>query len=116
MVVVSWYGMSTSLPPRERGLKLQFGCGHLDHIVAPPAGAWIEIKASAAALGDWTVAPPAGAWIEIQGGPGEARIDVVAPPAGAWIEILRLHKNNSEKMSLPPRERGLKFQLTVWIH
>ena len=55
-----------SLPTRERGLKsvqslLQFPAD----LVAPYAGAWIEItKVSEMSFGS-TVAPYAGAWIEI---------------------------------------------------
>ena len=55
-----------SLPTRERGLKFIF-CGRKLEIalVAPHAGAWIEIVP----YDEWTefeeVAPHAGAWIEI---------------------------------------------------
>ena len=36
----------------------------------------------------------------------------VAPFAGAWIEILTVHSFCRLRMSLPSRERGLKFSLT----
>ena len=56
------------------------------------------------------VAPLAGAWIEIS----EATIltlqPSVAPLAGAWIEIALVHLySENVKMSLPSRERGLKY-------
>ena len=37
----------------------------------------------------------------------------VAPFAGAWIEIDRRHGITSSKLSLPSRERGLKFVKSV---
>ena len=55
-------------------------------MVAPRAGAWIEISVYPAALISCWVAPRAGAWIEISNG-----LDVDCPQA-----------------SLPVRERGLK--------
>ena len=56
----------SSLPSRERGLKYNFiMCDKLSEIVAPLAGAWIEI-AVADIKSRWSdVAPLAGAWIEI---------------------------------------------------
>jgi len=63
----SW-GVSASLPSRERGLKFAL----LEVFsrffkVAPFAGAWIEIKLEQSIGGVETlVAPFAGAWIEIQ--------------------------------------------------
>ena len=78
-----------SLPSRERGLKL-----HLSIIVilwlgvAPLAGAWIEIKLTVL---------------------DHARL-TVAPLAGAWIEIFADYAPYTDvKLSLPSRERGLKF-------
>ncbi len=58
------------------------------------------------------VAPSAGAWIEIGKPHSIVYIQAVAPSAGAWIEILLLIKwigRNDE--SLPPRERGLKYRI-----
>ena len=56
-----------SLPVRERGLKLGLdSCEECHHIVAPRAGAWIEIAFSSTHGGVSCVAPRAGAWIEIQ--------------------------------------------------
>ena len=55
------------------------------------------------------VAPLAGAWIEIETSKIEVDGTVVAPLAGAWIEISRRGGNvNAESSSLPLRERGLK--------
>ena len=55
-----------SLPMRERGLKsrLEEG-GKIIVIVAPHAGAWIEIYFLPRYLRQIPVAPHAGAWIEI---------------------------------------------------
>ena len=62
---------------------------HSQSIVAPLAGAWIEIAINNATAAVPKVAPLAGAWIEI------CLIDNrlvnldVAPLAGAWIEIVK---------------------------
>ena len=58
-------------------------------LVAPFAGAWIEIAREQPDKYFGSVAPFAGAWIEM---PEEWRIRKtypVAPFAGAWIEIRR---------------------------
>ena len=61
----------------------------LSLIVAPLAGAWIEISYAPLV---WSVqcpvAPLAGAWIEIQMVSHFIHAHIVAPLAGAWIEIL----------------------------
>ena len=55
-----------SLPSRERGLKLLYvRLGLTCYVVAPFAGAWIEIKNYSEYVGRRVVAPFAGAWIEI---------------------------------------------------
>ena len=56
-----------SLPTRERGLKC-LGDLHkyVVHIVAPYAGAWIEISTFQNHFSTSLVAPYAGAWIEIR--------------------------------------------------
>ena len=101
----------TSLPLRERGLKL-YGWKTMKECenVAPFAGAWIEIypyhsimapqvRRSLCGSVDWNplnaihawvigVAPFAGAWIEIVWGTLHALKYSVAPFEGAWIEIL----------------------------
>ncbi len=57
-----------------------------------------------------TVAPLAGAWIEIAPSRTCRRTASVAPLAGAWIEIQRMdHWTPSAVLSLPSRERGLKY-------
>ena len=60
------------------------------------------------------VAPLAGAWIEIYIPTGEEELYKVAPLAGAWIEMLVDGDCvDVPAGSLPSRERGLKFQ-TCW--
>ena len=55
-----------SLPSRERGLKSRYMTnGYTFFIVAPFAGAWIEIIVVWEYLWKKAVAPFAGAWIEI---------------------------------------------------
>ena len=101
-------------------------------LVAPSAGAWIEITTSAVPLAALAVAPSAGAWIEIlliyiifllrrwSLPPRERGLKLlfpeslfqslqVAPSAGAWIEITMGNRLNQHVLSLPPRERGLKY-------
>ena len=54
------------------------------------------------------VAPYAGAWIEILFIALQIRTDVVAPYAGAWIEIFIYCLYISTLVSHPTRVRGLK--------
>ena len=99
-------------------------------MVAPFAGAWIEIlivngrtqvpwslpsrerglkyKKMKNTLDFCTVAPFAGAWIEIDNTQWIYKSGIVAPFAGAWIEILKWTKTEEQPWSLPSRERGLK--------
>ena len=78
-----------SLPSRERGLKLKLAFRRL----ASP-----------------DVAPLAGAWVEILYWSGLCETGDVAPLAGAWIEItLTGVGSHILGLSLPSRERGLKF-------
>ena len=59
------------------------------------------------------VAPRAGAWIEMTRSLEGAAHDCVAPRAGAWIEItVNGYLIVRKKPSLPVRERGLKYDLT----
>ena len=60
-------------------------------MVAPFAGAWIEIKLMLTRTKWLTVAPVAGAWIEITSWATCARLASVAPFAGAWIGIQLAH-------------------------
>ena len=56
------------------------------------------------------VAPLVGAWIEIENPSGtEAGSGVVAPLVGAWIEIALQRGFDTQSMSLPSWERGLKL-------
>ena len=105
-----------SLPSRERGLKFyrerlpKFRNG-----VAPLAGAWIEMFQERTFPQPPRVAPLAGAWIEIR---QSASFDIspsVAPLAGAWIEIKRQKMLSPLLLSLPSRERGLKFCILITI-
>ncbi len=121
-----------SLPSRERGLKFRndFLC-FAPPIVAPLAGAWIEMGNRSSAESLRSVAPLAGAWIEIEQEAQSRTAKHVAPLAGAWIEIDTLISflENIEvaplagawieivcgnvvdiiPTSLPSRERGLKL-------
>ena len=58
-------------------------------MVAPLAGAWIEIILLLRLKCSNHVAPLAGAWIEIFDDDCEEQMCTVAPLAGAWIEIVR---------------------------
>ena len=79
-------------------------------VVAPFAGAWIEIASATIRQPSCTdVAPFAGAWIEIVRKSVQQLRAGVAPFAGAWIEILVLCANFHRVQSLPSRERGLKL-------
>ena len=76
---------------RERGLKCKKYSLTIDStVVAPHAGAWIEIISTRTLRELRKVAPHAGAWIEI-----------------TWLPCLRLLSGRS----LPMRERGLKFHI-----
>ena len=107
---MQWY---VSHPTRVRGLKcvptVTLG-GTL--LVAPYAGAWIEIAPlNVFNTLAYRVAPYAGAWIEIMDyTKGEFNYGV-APYAGAWIEMQSLFGNGDVKGSHPTRVRGLKLKL-----
>ena len=81
-------GIGLSLPTRERGLK--YGTTR-----------WVGTP--------WQVAPYAGAWIEIPELEDMLFEQSVAPYAGAWIEIPNSVSGVGKNLSLPTRERGLKF-------
>ena len=78
-------------------------------LVAPFAGAWIEIKYVIGYFSRHIVAPFAGAWIEMLNGVPISSAVVVAPFAGAWIEMTEAALPEDTPESLPSRERGLKF-------
>ncbi len=77
-------------------------------LVAPLAGAWIEIGSIRQGRNIPAVAPLAGAWIEMFMDIPEGDGEFVAPLAGAWIEIVKAKVNMDNVVSLPSRERGLK--------
>ncbi len=80
---------TVSLPSRERGLKCKVNdLKYRIILVAPLAGAWIEITAHIEVELNRSVAPLAGAWIEIMRISLRLEIITVAPLAGAWIEIV----------------------------
>ena len=56
-------------------------------LVAPFAGAWIEIYYVQSYRPNRSVAPFAGAWIEIELAHSFITFSHVAPFAGAWIEM-----------------------------
>ena len=68
---------------------MAFVCkGFVGALVAPYAGAWIEIVAQPVVTNQYgEVAPYAGAWIEIAKRDPSRNRKAVAPYAGAWIEI-----------------------------
>ena len=77
--------------------------------VAPHAGAWIEIFEFGEVILGNGVAPHAGAWIEIRCVLFGLLLRAVAPHAGAWIEMCSCAAAHAASMSLPTRERGLKY-------
>ena len=70
------------------------------HVVAPFAGAWIEILKEKILYLCIIVAPFAGAWIEIPGSRKAPQLSHVAPFAGAWIEI---HPDKKSEIESPSR-------------
>ena len=84
----------------------------IQDVVAPFAGAWIEMRTADRGPNGYHVAPFAGAWIEITiTTPWKKSLDV-APFAGAWIEIEMIHGITAYTQgSLPSRERGLKLHV-----
>ena len=62
-------------------------------MVAPYAGAWIEILCIMMSFVELLVAPYAGAWIEIFIKVHYVITATVAPYAGAWIEIQKIRAN-----------------------
>ena len=77
-------------------------------MVAPLAGAWIEIFYKRPFYVITCVAPLAGAWIEMKWPLLLPPYLQVAPLAGAWIEICAAYASRETYSSLPSRERGLK--------
>ena len=113
-----------SLHSRERGLKSKAAYDHFNvTLVAPLAGAWIEIYIHPFSISRISVAPLAGAWIEIsvtlnvmvgllcRSPRGSVDLNTfkdtlhailyVAPLAGAWIEILPVHTFHKQNIVAP---------------
>ena len=82
-------------------------------VVAPFAGAWIEITVALFDANEDVVAPFAGAWIEISVAVTSVTFLSVAPFAGAWIEILNPVLGKPLIVSLRSPERGLKLTLKL---
>ena len=74
-----------------------------EDVVAPLAGAWIEIVVFPSMEVCVKVAPLAGAWIEIKSRPRYAICEKVAPLAGAWIEINLQRKKAYATIRRSPR-------------
>ena len=77
-------------------------------MVAPLAGAWVEMSNSVLKKPEYIVAPLAGAWVEIALVSCKPKFNSVAPLAGAWVEIEQCLGTRCIWGSLPSRERGLK--------
>ena len=75
----------------------------LPPLVAPLAGAWIEIYEKYKPAQKLIVAPLAGAWIEMPSVLDAHLPDVVAPLAGAWIEISSAFRSASSFSRRSPR-------------
>ncbi len=71
-------------------------------LVAPRAGAWIEIDFGVYTVPLFRVAPRAGAWIEIDQRHRQRHCSLVAPRAGAWIEMLILPSLASDFLCRSP--------------
>ena len=84
----------------------------LCEVVAPLAGAWIEIEQQAQSAREYRVAPLAGAWIEIV---FAVIADIVQesslPSRERGLKWSLVDSALMENKSLPSRERGLKFEL-----
>ena len=72
-------------------------------VVAPLAGAWIEISLISSIKVQESVAPLAGAWIEIYCSVLVLGNVLVAPLAGAWIEIINTPEKRKVDLSRSPR-------------
>ena len=84
-------------------------------IVAPFAGAWIEIDNIKELYSAVYVAPFAGAWIEIESNRCGSMSVKVAPFAGAWIEISTQPTSFAAILSHPSRVRGLKYDFIEFM-
>ena len=105
-------GWIASLPSRERGLKFQKALkGDIRAIVAPFAGAWIEIvNCPCPASSSCTSLPSRERGLKCLVISLIFWLYGVAPFAGAWIEIEEAASSIAKIGSLPSRERGLKLK------
>ena len=76
--------------------------------VAPLAGAWIEITGTTTIHASLLVAPLAGAWIEIDICKHYVYIFVSLPSRERGLKYFRALCHSLLLQSLPSRERGLK--------
>ena len=98
-----------SLPSRERGLKYGRTAGnYVKRLVAPLAGAWIEISGSLRVMPIYTVAPLAGAWIEIKYHKAAGNGGRSLPSRERGLKLSSQQNTKEITRSLPSRERGLK--------
>ena len=98
-----------SLPTRERGLKfVDRKNDGAKELVAPYAGAWIEIMNMMEFYIGALVAPYAGAWIEICVGSGVVTVCWSLPTRERGLKLWYVGLFSHLFMSLPTRERGLK--------
>ena len=98
---------------RERGLKLRSAKRlRLLFLVAPHAGAWIEMTSLATWCPCVLVAPHAGAWIEMDCVPGLNGWRHVAPHAGAWIEMLLGDADKAQEVIVAPHA-GAWIEISV---
>ena len=82
--------VSSSLPVRERGLKsVELLPQQRKSASLPVRERGLKYQPASPVTSEWVVAPCAGAWVEISY-PPTAKVPVwgVAPCAGAWVEIL----------------------------
>mgnify|MGYP000987243623 CR=1 FL=1 len=96
--------MQESLPTRERGLKSPRNqCKPLSILVAPYAGAWIEMKLSLITQNARQSLPTRERGLKLPTGGAYFRAGPVAPYAGAWIEI-----RQCERQQYPDYGRSLR--------
>ena len=78
-------------------------------LVAPLAGAWIEMRCNIARFCACIVAPLAGAWIEISAFRGSRLSIASLPSRERGLKSVCYNVYVDKWMSLPSRERGLKY-------
>ena len=111
----SWYAVRAvfvtgSRPTRARGLKFLRRCGHGGRrLVAPHAGAWIEILSCFTSSSVPSVAPHAGAWIEIVEHGLSGTVLPSRPTRARGLKSNASGKGPGAGLSRPTRARGLKY-------